>query len=222
MAAPVAGYIQTPTDAGNTGKKVRTQSRVVGADTVHDHFVVVANQHSTTGIYYYHSGTLSIPTAAHNGTTTGHFWLVNVAGSTIKGCLRGIKVLLNTVLMSAADLTICRQLCALITFTGTPSGATITPAKRSSTDPAAQMTLRTASTGMSVTLGAPFRAELPPLVSGTAGVGYQPTVVAVERETDVDERMEFRTGEGMVFYSADASTTANRRVVTDLINEEFE
>jgi hypothetical protein len=34
--------------------------------------------------------------------------------------------------------------------------------------------------------------------------------------------MEFRTGEGMVFYSADASTTANRRVVTDLINEEFE
>jgi hypothetical protein len=113
-------------------------------------------------------------------------------------------------------------LAALITFTGTPSGATITPAKRASTDPAAQMTLRTASTGMAVTLGAPFRSELPPLVTGATGVGYQATIIARERETDVDERIEFRTGEGMVFYSADASTTANRRVAADLINEEFE
>ena len=40
MAAPIANKIILPDDSGNTGKKVRTQTRVVGADTVHEHFFV--------------------------------------------------------------------------------------------------------------------------------------------------------------------------------------
>jgi hypothetical protein len=41
-------FIQLPTDAANTGKKVRVNSRVVGADTVHEHFNVLQDYGSDT------------------------------------------------------------------------------------------------------------------------------------------------------------------------------
>jgi hypothetical protein len=219
MAAPVADKVQLPDDSGNAGKKIRTQTRVVGANTVHEHFYINQHPHEVTGMYYYHSGALTVPIAAHNGTTTGHFWLINPSGATIRGALRSISAL-AAILAVAADLLYTRQVCSLVTFTGTPSGATIAPAKRDSTDAAAQMSLRTASTGLTVTLGNPFRHFVPPLQAGTTGVGVFPTMVFPERQTDIDECIVFRTGEGMVFWSADASTTTNKRISVDLETEE--
>jgi hypothetical protein len=221
MAAPVADKVILPLDTGNTGKKIRTQTRVVGADTVHEHFFIDVNPHAVTGIYYLHTGIFTVPTSAHNGTTTGHLWGINPAGASIKGTLRGVSATLAN-LVAAADLLFTRQLLALITFTGTASGAILTPAKRESTDAAAQMSYRTASTGLAVTLGAPFRHFVPPIVSSTTGVGVFGMNTYPERETDADERIVWRTGEGFVLYSADASTTANKRMAADLIVEEFE
>lgn len=37
------GFIQLPDDASNTGKKVRTQSRAIGANTVHEHYTAVSD-----------------------------------------------------------------------------------------------------------------------------------------------------------------------------------
>src|SRR6266545_1371349 len=91
MAAPIASFIQLPVDTGNTGKKVRTQTRVVGADTVHEHFFVPISARGVTVGYKASTGTLTVPAAVHNGTTTGFAWLYNVVGSTIKMALKRIS-----------------------------------------------------------------------------------------------------------------------------------
>lgn len=219
MAAPVANKVVLPDDSGNAGKKVRTQTRVVGADTVHEHFFISQHPHLVTGMYYYHSGILTVPTAAHNGTTTGHIWGINPSGSTIRAAIRSIYGQASNI-AAAADLLYARQLFSLITFTGTASGATLSPAKRASTDAAAQFSMRTASTGLTVTLGNPFRHMVPPIQVGTTGVGMFPTNVFPERDPVVDEMVELRTGEGFVLWSADASTAANKRLSCDFIIEE--
>jgi hypothetical protein len=219
VAAPLPNKVLLPDDSANAGKKVRTQTRVVGADTVHEHFFVNVHPHLITGIYMCHSGTLTVPTAAHNGTTTGHLWFINPSGATIRGALRGIAAQAANI-AAAADLLYTRQLLSLITFTGTASGATLTPAKRDSTDAAAQMSVRTASTGLTVTLGATVRHWVPPIQVGTTGVGVFPTIVYPERDFTIDECPVFRTGEGAVLWSADASTTTNKRFSCDLSWEE--
>jgi hypothetical protein len=225
MAAPVAGFVQLPLDTGNTGKKVRTQTRTVGADSVHEHFFIPISQYSKVGFFRAHGGVLTIPTAAHNGTTTGHLWFFNFIGNTIKARLRRLRETVQVV-AGAIDLTAPRQLFALITFTGTPSGATITPAKRDSTDAAATMTLRTASTGATVTLGAILRHAGVPAITATASSATVQTMhlpaVYPPWDPDEEECPVLRAGEGIVLYSGDASTTANRRLFSDWAWEEFE
>jgi hypothetical protein len=225
MAAPVADKIILPLDTGNTGKKVRTQTRVVGADTVHEHFFIPTSKDSKLGLYRAHSGILTIPTAAHNGTTTGHLWFQNPVGSAVKGRLRRLRET-GQVISGAIDLTAPRQLFNLFTFTGTASGATITPAKRDSTDAAAVCTLRTAVTGMTVTLGAVFRHTGVPAINATlASATIQvnlPPCIYPPWDPDEEECPVIRAGEGIVLWSADASTTANRRLFSDWAWEEFE
>lgn len=225
MAAPLASRIQLPLDTGNTGRKVRTQTRVVGADTVEEHFFVPISKDSKVGLYRAHSGILTIPTAAHNGTTTGHLWFQNPVGSAVKGRLRRLYETLQLV-SGAIDLTAPRQLFSLFTFTGVASGAAITPGKRDSTDVAAVCTLRSAPTGMTVTLGATIRHTGVPainatLASATIQVNLMPCVYP-EWRPEEEESPVIRAGEGIVLWSADASTTANRRLFSDWAWEEFE
>jgi hypothetical protein len=225
MAAPVADKVILPLDTGNTGKKKRTQTRVVGADTVHEDFVIITSKDSKLGLYRVHSGTLTIPSAAHNGTTTGHLWFSNPVGSAVKGRLRRLRETGQTV-AGAIDLTVPRQLFSLFTFTGTASGTTITPAKRDSTDAAAVCTVRTASTGMTVTLGATIRhTGVPSIIATATSATIQVTLppnIYPPWEPGEEECTVIRAGEGVVLWSADASTTASRRLFSDWAWEEFE
>src|SRR4051812_40175473 len=127
MAAPVASYIQLPVDTGNTGKKVRSQTRVVGADTVHEHFFIPESRRSRLGVYYAASGTLTIPAAAQNGTTTGLFWLYNPIGSVVKMGLRRLATQIVFALTTTIDVSIPRIAFSRFTFTGAGSGAQIAP-----------------------------------------------------------------------------------------------
>jgi len=226
MAAPIADKIILPVDTGNAGKKVRTQTRVVGADTVHEHFFIPTSPRSKTGGYGIHSGVLTIPTGATNGTTTGHLWLINPVGSTIKAALRKIDGQIQFLVTSAVDVSLPRTQFALCTFTGTASGAAITPYKRDSTDAAAQCTVRTASTGLTVTLGALIKAWLPPInataTSATIQANLAPSSTPEIEPGAEDDQIVFRAGEGVVTYSPDASTTANRRLVVQKAWYEFE
>lgn len=225
MAAPIADKVILPLDTGNTGKKVRTQTRVIGADTVHEHFFVPTSKDSKLGFFRAHSGILTVPTGAHNGTTTGHLWFFNPVGNTLKARIRRLRET-GQVISGAIDLTAPRSLYSLFTFTGTPSGATITPAKRDSTDAAATCSLRTASTGATVTLVATIRHTGVPAVNATASSATiqvnLPPAIYPPWDPDEEECIVLRAGEGVVLWAADASTTANRRLFSDWAWEEFE
>lgn len=225
-AAPVADKLILPSDSGNLGKKMRTQTRTVGADSVHEQFVIPISKESKLGTYYAHSGILTIPTAAHNGTTTGHLWFQNPVGSAVKCRIRRLRETGQAV-SGAIDLTVPRQLFSLFTFTGTASGATITPAKHDSTDAAAVCTIRTAVTGMTPTLGGTVRHTGIPGITATAASAtiqaqLPPTIYIPWEPDDENALIVIRPGEGLILWSGDASTTANRRLFSDWSWEEIE
>lgn len=225
MAAPVANKIILPLDTGNTGKNVRTQTRVVGADTVHEHFFIPETRRSRTGLYYVTSGTLTIPTAAQNGGTTGLFWIYNPIGSTIKMALRRFAAQISFTVTTAVDVSVPRLALSLFTFTGVGSGAQITPAKRQTSDATAQGNLRTASTSLAVAIGAMIKSDFPPILPTATSATVQANMVpstSNDWDPPEEEQPVLAAGEGLVCWSADASTTANKRVSVDLIWEEFE
>lgn len=222
MAAPVAAKITLPVDTGNTGPKVRTQTRVVGADTVHEHFMVVAHPRSILGRYFVSSGILTATTAAQNGTSTGMFWLVNPAGSSIRVAVLSSECAIVAGASSAAQTTLTRLVLALFTATGTPSGAQVGYAKRDSTDATPVSSLRTAVTGLTVTVGNVIRGFLYPTITGTTGVGIASPVIWPERDQTAEEHAILRAGEGVLCYQPDTSTLATIRSLVNLMLEEFE
>lgn len=225
MAAPIASKIILPLDTGNLGKNVRSQTRVVGADTVHEHFFIPVSKRSVLGVYYATSGTIAFPTAAHNTTSTGYCWFYNPVGSAVKIAIRRTFTQTQFTVLSAVDVTVPRQAMSLFTFTGTGSGTLITPAKRDSTDAAAVGNLRTAVTGLTVTLGAMIKADFPSINATASSATIQANFIpsgTQEWDPPEDEQVILRAGEGVAFWSADASTTANRRWSVDICWEEFE
>lgn len=231
MAAPLAGFIQLPSDAGNTGKKVRTQTRVVGPDTVHEHHFVPISSRKINGLYYFTTAVLLSQVTAHNGTTTGHAWIEMPTGGTTRGRLRRLSATYTLGVVVGADVTaLYRALTwARFTFTGTASGAAITPAKRRSDDAANVANIRTASTGMTVTLGA-LGATLVQLglIDWTAAVtSGAPATFTVQDSAagafwepgNEDEYVDFAAGEGIVFYQPDAGAATFRLVLSGVWDE---
>jgi hypothetical protein len=221
VAAPVALYIQTPLDTGNTGKKVRTQTRVVGADTVHEHFFVPVSQREKSALSLFATTVFTVQAAATNGTTTGFFWLINLVGATKKIGVRRLEFI-HQHFTNLTHTAWPRLSMARCTFTGTPSGATVTPVARDSVEAATIGSLRTASTGLTVTLGATMWSSMPFMASGTAGWTFTNPSMQ-EWEPPEEGQIILRAGEGLVFYQPDAGTTADtRRVVVNGAWEDFE
>ena len=219
MAAPVSTFIQLPTDSGNTGKKVRTQSRVVGADTVHEHHFVPISSRKIDGIYYASSGVMATVAAADNGTTAARLgWLEMPVGGSKRGRLRQVEATHVLGAAVAADLSAMFTPIAIarFTFTGAASGALITPARRNPNDAANVANLRTASTGMTVTLGAlARRCGLVPFVDFATAAGWI-SVSPYSNDYDPtheDDYLDFGPGEGLVFYQVDAGNTSWRSTV---------
>jgi len=217
MAAPVANKIILPVDTGNTGKNVRTQTRVVGSDTVHEHFHIPISRREIKGIYGFSAtAPAAVQAAAQNGTTTGFFWLEMPVGATKRGRLRRFSVMFDWGAVPTVDiLTLPRIALARFTFTGAASGAQITPAKRNPGDDANVATIRTASTGMTVTLGAIFQATFAPFIdfATAAGINVQPHEVTelIPAGLFEDEWPDYGPGEGLVLYQPDAGTASDPR-----------
>jgi hypothetical protein len=222
MVSPVADMIQLPLDTGNTGKKKRTQTRVVGANTVHEDFVIVQDPRSVLGAYKCSSGSLTVPAAVHNGTTTGFIWLYNPLGSAVWMQVSRINYNMQFVAL-AVDLLGGELEASLFTFTGAGSGALRTPSKMKSDHPVAQGQMRTASTGLTCTLGAEFESVQYPtmdLVTGGAG-HWNPYNVEIKPATEHEE-LVLKPGEGLVIWHGGAVTTANRRLFVTAAWDEFE
>lgn len=212
MAAPVETYVQLPDDSGNTGKKLRTQSRVVGANTVHTHYVVPISIRKLVGLYYFVHAVQSLNSAAaDNGTTTGTFWLAVPAGATVNARLRRLEVVYS--MTGEADmLTVPRITLARFTFTGTPSGATVTACKRATSDNGNTAIMYSASSGWTPVLGALAWTSLTPTLGlTTSGQFWAGGPVHQYAPLNEDEFIDIAPGEGVVLYEPDAATSSDTR-----------
>lgn len=216
-----ADKIQLPVDTGNAGKKKRTRTRTIGVDIVHEDYVVLSSGRDYTCKPRWESGSLTLPAAVQNGTTTGLIWLFNPVGSTIKMGIDRITIS-DQFTALAVDLVAGLISCNRFTYTGTPSGAALTPSQRITTDATPQGSVRTASTGMTVTLGARVfskQTQTMDLVTGGAG-HWCPDQLEFMPESDEGQQI-LLPGEGLVFWSSLAVTTGNRRVLINGMWEEF-
>lgn len=185
--------------------------RVAGLMDLYGRRRVLAERPKLLGAYKFESGRLTILASAH-ASTAGFFWLINPVGSTV---LCYVKKVLATSVPTAvtAFASSPRVTVERMTFTGTPSGATITPAKRDSNDATNVCSIRTASTGLTPVAGAPFCDFIVPAVLTAAGIAV-PWDQYLYDDTDEDDYIVLRAGEGLIFRQADAGTTSDTRLLT--------
>jgi hypothetical protein len=216
MANPLAAYVILPLDTGNTGKNVRTQTRVVSGNTVHEHFFIPTIQYQVLSHYFF-SSTQQTPVSAttQNGTTTGFFWFANIGTtSTISAVIRRIICDCNA---GSALATPTAPLISFtkFTYTGTASGATVTPVKWQTAAPLNQLTVYTASTGMTVSLVGDIGAFSLPSAETAVGCFYGTKEVisknplAYQRGFD----LEIAPNEGIVVYQSTTSTSSDTRKI---------
>lgn len=214
MAAPIASKIVLPDDSANTGKKVRTQTRVVGADTVHEHFMIPISGRAIKGVYNAVSTLYTVAASAQNGTTAAIGWLQVPTTATVNVRLRYVSVSVTNAVATAIDHTSAPRIAVQrATFTGAYSGASLTAARRATADSAPQCDVRTASTGATISLvsGAiVWAATCPGADITTSGVlniqhneFWQPNFE--------DEYVELVPGECLAIFQVDAGTTSDQR-----------
>lgn len=216
MAAKTDNVIILPTDSGNTGKKIRTKESVVGANTVEEYFFIPSSERNTTGQYKFVIPAQAIPTAAHTGTTTGFLFMINPLSSTVNMAVDRISFRQNFSTTLAVDLIAPLIHVSRITFTGTLSATATTPAKRKTSDAAAQGLIATAMTGLTVTkLGDVygFIGQTMDLVTG--GAGHWSGQADEWNPQDEDDELILVPGEGIVVWSTLAVTTANRKLIVN-------
>lgn len=220
MAAPIESYVQLPLDTGNTGKMVRAQSRVVGANTVYTHQFVPITGVSLRSVYSTDRG-ISQAASAQNGTSTGNYWFQNPIDSNVNARLR--KISLMTGNLATSDVAASpRVFFARTTFTGTFTGSLTTITRRSSSEKLNQCDVRTASTGASVSLGNPFWSITMPGFDVTTSGNVANGIQIIWQPLNEDEFIEFAQGEGFVCYQADAGSAGASTLVSVLMWDEYD
>lgn len=206
-----------PADPGTIGRREAAASRTEDSITKYWPRVIVENRRVGTGTYIAHTGA-HVVLAAAQAAGVGFWYLFNPAGSTFLVALRRIEFMsqLGTVL---ATPTSPRLLAKLFTFTGTHTGALITPGKQRASYPTPGARLSTASTGATITEGAEIFSFLP-MASYTAVNGVAAS--SADWTPDTDGMPVLGAGEGVMFKQPDAGTAADtRRFVTNIAWEEF-
>jgi len=211
MAAPIAAKIILPLDTSNTGKNIRSQTRVVGSDTVHEHFFVLAREAKVFGVYRFALDQSTVAAAAQNGTTAG--FLFFHLGSAVTGRAARVRRLSVTSQHSTALATPTAPRLRAVRYTsaGALSGTAITAAKNDSNFGAPSSIMSTANTGTTVVIVAAFAAC--GLAGALTAVGaYEPCYKdMVDPSSDEDDWPVFRPGEGFVVYQDTAGTAADTR-----------
>ena len=179
---------------------------------------VADDRPNISGIYY-GSVPFVAEAAAADAATGGRFWLQNPVGSALIGSVRSIEIQFFAASTFILSTTTPVWTLERFTFTGTASGAQVTAAKRDSTDPANTLTIRTASTGMTITAGAVVTST--PMPAGI--VASSPWILHnIIYTFPEDSRPVLRAGEGLVMRQSTAGTAAGvRRAQFDLRWEEF-
>lgn len=224
MTAPVETYVQLPDDAANTGKKVRTQSRVVGANTVAAHHFIPTSIQLIKSVYMSASALYTVANSVQNGTTAAVFWLQVPTSATINARVRRFDVAMTNNVNAVVDMaTAPRFAFARFTHTGSWSGALQTAVKRKTTDATNQATIVTASTGATVTLVATLWAALVPGMDVTSSGIYNSFLFQYWYPTTEDEFIDLAPGEGLVAYQLDAATVSDqRKLAVNIVWDEYD
>lgn len=213
MAAPIADKVILPDDSGNTGKKIRTQTRVVGADIVHEHYFISERKARILSIYRLALVQGTVLASAQNGTTAGMLFGHTPSTATGKAMrLRKLSVSSqhSTVL---ATPTAPRLLVRRYTSSGGLSGALLEPNLNDSlthATPACLFSL--ANTGTTVVhVGIGFGAAA--LAGALTAVGaYEPCFKdIIDPAEDEDDWPIFHPGQGFVVYQDTAGTSSDTR-----------
>jgi len=177
------------------------------------------------GLYHFGTAVLASVSTAHTITTTGHAWLQMPTVASKRARLRSLDASIVLGVAVGADVTaLYRALSfAKFTFTGTASGAVLTPLKRHTADPNAAADVRTAVTGMTVSAGALGATLLQAgFIDWTAIVtsgapttfNHQENAASAEwKPIDEDAFIDIGPGEGICFYQPDAGATTWRIVL---------
>ena len=186
-------------------------------------------ERTVDGVYYFTTAVLTTAAAAHNCTATGHAWLEVPTATAKHARLRDLRVTATLGAAVGADVTALYRglVWSRFTFTGTASGAVLTPAKRITTDPASAANVRTAMTGMTVTLGAMgahlvqfgFIDWTAVVTSGAPATFTLHESVARWSPLKDDDFIDLAPGEGVCFWQPDAGATTFRLVLSGAWDE---
>lgn len=229
MAAPVASFVQLPSDASNTGKQNRTQTKVVGSNTVHEHFLVPSPAYTHTGRYISCSTVAqSVSSVAQVPSTAGHYYLHNSTANTAVGILRNVELTYSVDPTTAVSVTQgpCHFMLQKYTFNTAHSGTTvnIVATQTSSTTP--KLNMRQVPTGATITLVGPIGGTLFPAILTTAGTyGGQLAVYGAHSHEPYNRgfSVEIGPGEGVVLHQlTTGSTTDSRRFTAKFVWDEID
>jgi hypothetical protein len=213
MAAPVASYVQLPTDTANTGKKNRTQTKAVGSDTVHEHFVVPSAGYTRTGRHAYQSSLHVLSTAA---TNTTHLVLAMTTAATHRAVLRSIDMsysITGTIAATTASPLIVIQKATYGTvFTATTNGAVINFQSSSTTS---QLNAYLGSSGASVGTPVPFASFAFPALLTTIGTyGGQCNLWRAGDQYDLGTGLEMKAGDLLQVLQPTTGSNGEQRTFT--------
>src|SRR5512139_324541 len=215
MAAPVASYVQLPTDTSNTGKKNRTHTKVVGTDTVHEHFVVPTYQYTRIGRYTAAStATQNLSTAAQTGTGSGFYWLHMSTGSTATGILRQIDVAWSQSSTAVAAVSAPIISFQKFTYNTAFSGTTLNQVSYVTSSGGAQANIRSTSSGATITLVGQVAAFPVPAIATTVGAYGGYATIYNQAGMNRDDCVEFGPGEGIVCFQLSSGAATDTRQIT--------
>lgn len=189
-------YTQVPPNS--TGNKMRTRSRVIGANTVHEQGVFTA----AVPTYY------AVADATAFANTKTHFSIVNESGS---GVVVAIKKLfaINLSITAVTGAALRMEARKLTAHSG---GTAITPQSCDSTNPAlpAQVTVKTNATPTGTTLLYPFIITTEE-ETATAALSKNLLQAMFNLQPEGGEVQEYRLreGEGFSVYQATNATVGS-------------
>ena len=169
---------------------------------------------TSIGTYAVHSGRLTVQASAH-AATAGFFWIINPVGSTAI-CYVNSITFANSPAAVTAFASTPRITVERVTFTGTASGATITPALFDSAFAANTCTVRSASTGLALSAGAVlFSYIVPAILTAVGQSSGSPQFLSLAGSLSGTNGLNIvlRAGEGLVVRQPDAGSTSDTRIV---------
>lgn len=211
MAGPVASYVQLPSDTANTGKKNRTQTRAVGSDTVHEHFVVPNQGYTRIGRYVYQSTGDTIQASSGKQYAV----LSMATNATAVASIKSIDVGWGT----ASTVNVASR-ASLITFLKSTFNNAMTDATTraignyQSTQTAATLSVRSSSSGASLGTQTPVAAFYVPGAMTTVGAyGGQANVYQTGEHYQRASAIELNPGEALVVFQQDAGVASDVRTI---------